>query len=330
MLSYLMNYSPDEKFNSQEIPEAEEYDFIVVGAGSAGCVIANRLTEVDNWKVLLLEVGKDEPLIANIPAFAKSLALTEFDWEYKTQPEDSLVGKNKVFTWYFGKVMGGTSAMNGMYYVRGNREDFNNWEKMGNPGWSYNDVLPYFKKSENNLDREVVKNNPNYHGTGGYLSVETFPFLTEQGKILLSAYQERGHNLTDSNAARQMGVTISQLTTNRNSRSSTNIAFIRSIRGIRKNLFVKSQALVTKILINPKTKTAFGVEYTCQKTNVTKRVLARKEVIISGGVVNSPQLLMVSGIGPSDELKKHNIEVIKDLPVRKKLTGPCVCSRSIG
>ncbi|XP_043464751.1 glucose dehydrogenase [FAD, quinone]-like [Leptopilina heterotoma] len=319
MLSYLLNYSPDKKFNLQEIPEVEEYDFIVVGAGSAGCVVANRLSEVNDWKVLLLEVGKEEPLIANIPGFLKYLGLTEFDWEYKTQPESSLIGENKEITWHFGKVMGGSSAMNGMYYVRGNREDFDNWEKMGNPGWSYKDVLPYFLKSENNLDPEVVKNNPNYHGTGGYLSVQTFPYLTEEGKILLNAYQEQGHNLTDPNAVKQLGVTLSQLTAGNNFRSSTNIAFIRSIRGIRKNLFVKSQSLVTKIIIDAKTKKTIGVEYTSLKTNVTKTILVRKEVIISGGVVNSPQLLMVSGVGPSEELKKHSIEVIKDLPVGKNL-----------
>ncbi|XP_043464752.1 glucose dehydrogenase [FAD, quinone]-like [Leptopilina heterotoma] len=319
MLSYLFNYSPDQKFNLQEIPETEEYDFIVVGAGSAGCVVANRLSEVNDWKVLLLEVGKEEPLIANIPGLVKSLTFTEFDWAYKTQPEESLIGKNKIITWYLGKVMGGSSAMNGMYYVRGNREDFDNWEKMGNPGWSYKDVLPYFLKSENNLDRELVENNPKYHGTGGYLSVQKFPYVTEEGKILLNAYQEQGHNLTDPNAVKQLGVTLSQLTAGNNSRSSTNIAFIRSIRGIRKNLFVKSQSLVTKIIIDAKTKKTIGVEYTSLKTNVTKKILARKEVIISGGVVNSPQLLMVSGVGPSEELKKHKIKVIKDLPVGRNL-----------
>ncbi|XP_043461836.1 glucose dehydrogenase [FAD, quinone]-like [Leptopilina heterotoma] len=317
--SFLFGYSPDNKFSLQTNPEPEAYDFIVVGAGAAGCVVANRLSEINDWKILLLEAGKEEPLRATIPAYAGSLGDTEFDWKYKTQPEKSAIGRNKQVKWPRGKIMGGSSAVNAMYYVRGSKEDFNNWERMGNPGWSYEQVLPYFIKSENNLDNKVVEANPDYHGTGGYLSVESFPYLTEPGKIALNAFQERGYKLLDVNAADQLGVAVTQMTAGNNSRSSTNIAFIRPIRAERKNLFVKSQALATKIIIDQKTNRATGIEYTSLKTGKTHKVSAKKEIIISGGVVNSPQLLMVSGIGPSDELRKHKIKVIKDLPVGKNL-----------
>ncbi|XP_051160264.1 glucose dehydrogenase [FAD, quinone]-like [Leptopilina boulardi] len=317
--SFLFGYSPDNKYNLQVKPEPEVYDFIIVGAGSAGCVVANRLSEINNWNVLLLEAGNEEPIRATIPGFGGSLGGTEFDWKYRTQSEKSEIVKSKEIYWPRGKIMGGSSSINGMYYVRGNREDFDNWARMGNPGWSYKDVLPYFIKSENNLDPTVVEKNPDYHGTGGYLSVQTNPFFTEPAKIAIKAFQEKGYDLIDANAAKQLGITRTQITAGNNSRSSTNVAFIRPIRGERKNLFIKSQSFATKILIDTKTKKARGVEYTSQKTGKTQIVMASKEVIVSGGVINSPQLLMVSGVGPCEELKKHKIEVIKNLSVGKNL-----------
>lgn len=166
---------------------------------------------------------------------------------------------------------------------------------------------------------KVVENNPDYHGTGGYLSVQTFPYITETGRVAINAFREQGYDFLDVNAKKQWGVTVTQISAGNNSRSSSNIAFIRSIREERNNLFVKSQSLGTKILIDAKTKKATGVEYISLKTGKKRTVMARKEVIVSGGVINSPQLLMVSGVGPSDELGKHKIQVIKNLSVGKNL-----------
>lgn len=164
-----------------------------------------------------------------------------------------------------------------------------------------------------------MEKNPKYHGTGGHLSVESFPFMSREGKIVQKAFEEIGYNLTDVNAKNQIGVTFPQSTTKNNVRQSTNRAFIRPIRGIRKNLIIKIQSHVTKIIINPITKSAIGVEYTSLKTGEKKQVGTRKEIILSAGVINSPKILMISGIGPSDELQKHKINVIKNLSVGRNL-----------
>ncbi|KZC09322.1 Glucose dehydrogenase [acceptor] [Dufourea novaeangliae] len=310
-----------KNFPTATNPFAKEYDFIIVGAGSAGCVLANRLSEVRNWKILLLEAGIEEPVVADIPAFASMLQASNIDWMYRTQPEQHSCRSRRggSCAWARGKVMGGSSTVNYMIYIRGNPKDYDDWAEKGNYGWSYGEVLPYFLKSENNEDPEVVKENPHYHGQGGYQNVERFPHPDPNTDILINAWMELGHESVDANTERQLGVMRLQTTSVHGMRQSTNGAFIRPIRRKRKNLTIETRAHVTRILIDERTKRATGVEYVSTETGVTKVAMTRKEVILSGGAINSPKLLMLSGVGPAQELQRHGIKVVSDLPVGKNL-----------
>lgn len=320
VVANLFGHSKDD--SSPNYDTKEEYDFIVVGAGSAGCVLANRLSEVKQWKILLLEAGIEEPDVAGIPAFANMLSGSNIDWMYHTQPQkySCLARENRECVSPRGKVMGGSSTINMMMYVRGNSKDYNEWAEAGNYGWSYEEVLPYFLKSENNLDPEVVKENPRYHSQGGYQSIERFPYNDINNDILLNAWQELGYELVDVNANNQLGVMNLQTTSANGTRQSTNKAFIQSIRRKRKNLTIKTESYVTKLLVDNKTKRVTGVEYT-SGNNRTKlnRVFAEKEVILSAGSINSPKILMLSGIGPREELEKYGIQVISNLSVGRNL-----------
>ncbi|XP_033212260.1 glucose dehydrogenase [FAD, quinone]-like [Belonocnema kinseyi] len=224
--------------------------------------------------------------------------------------------------------MGGSTSYNGMAYMRGNRADYNKWAELGNTGWSYKEVLPYFKKSENNLDEEIVKNNSEYHGIGGYLSVQRFPYADENVKNIFEACQEIGYKKVDLNGENQLGTMILQTTSRDGQRQSTNTAFIKPIRNKRTNLFIETEAYVTKIKIHPISNRAIGIEYTSTVNNsrIKKVALATKEVIISGGTVNSPQLLMLSGIGPAEDLQKLGIKVIKNSPVGRNLRDHVSCT----
>ncbi|XP_044746471.1 glucose dehydrogenase [FAD, quinone]-like [Coccinella septempunctata] len=307
----------NEKRTSGAPKQEEIYDFIVIGAGSAGCVVANRLSEVSHWKVLLLEAGDEEPDVTSVPAFAPMLQRSSIDWGYMTQPQthSCLARRNRQCAWPRGKVMGGSSAINYMIYIRGNPSDYDEWASLGNHGWSYEEVLPYFKKSENNHDAEA--NDKYYHGTGGYLTIERFPYQDENVKIGFEAYKELGLEVLDQNSDRQIGVMLLQHTVKHGERQSTNVAFIRPIRRKRNNLRIETKAHVIRVLIDPKTKVAYGAEYL--KNNQIVRVIAKKEVIVSAGTLNSPKILMLSGIGPAEHLEEMGIEVLKDLSVGQNL-----------
>ncbi|KAF3430179.1 hypothetical protein E2986_07371 [Frieseomelitta varia] len=313
----------------------KEYDFVIVGAGSAGCVLANRLSEVNHWKILLLDAGIEEPKVADVPAFAPMLLGSNIDWMYQTQPQQyaclSKAGKACLIP--RGKVMGGSSTINFMVYVRGNKRDYDGWAKAGNYGWSYEEVLPYFLKSENNLNPEVLNSesaslnteshpeeNPHYHRKGGYQSVQRLPYDDINGDIILSAWQELGYELVDVNANNQLGVMKLQTFSANGTRQSTNKAFIQPIRCRRRNLTIRTESYVTKLLVDNKTRRVTGVEYT-SGNNRTKlnTVFAKKEVILSAGSINSPKILMLSGIGPGEELEKYGIEVISNLSVGRNL-----------
>lgn len=328
-LAVLLGISQDDAYNKQIRHETDEYDFIIVGAGSAGCVVANRLTENSEWRVLLLEAGKEEPLAADVPSFIFITEKTHLDWNYHSQPNNNACLLQNGCTLPQGKVIGGTGTINFMLYIRGNQEDYNNWERMGNTGWSYKDVLPYFKKSEDNRDQDILRSSSEYHATGGYLTVERMHYLDNASKVLFDALQELGHESTDVNGRNQQGSMISQTTSRDGVRMSSNGAFIRPIRQSRKNLFIKNQIYVTKILIDHETKRAFGVEYTSSITGDSKRVFAKKEVIVSAGTIQSPKLLMLSGIGPRDELERHGINVIKNLSVGHNYHNHITCRNII-
>ncbi|KAK9294322.1 hypothetical protein QLX08_011028 [Tetragonisca angustula] len=319
LIANLFGHSGDS-YPNKDIEE--EYDFIIVGAGSAGCVVANRLSEMKHWKILLLEAGIEESEVTDIPAFAPILSGSNIDWMYRMQPEQHSCRSrmNGSCALPRSKVMGGSSTINYMVYIRGNPKDYDEWADAGNRGWSYKDVLPYFLKSENNRDPQIVEDNPQYHNQNGYQSVQQFPYTDINIEILLNAWQELGYKYVDVNANDQLGAMKLQTTSANGIRQSTNYAFIRPIRSKRKNLTIKTESYVTKLLVDHKKNRVTGIEYT-SRNNRTKlnTVFARKEVILSAGSINSPKILMLSGIGPKEELKKHGIKVISDLSVGKNL-----------
>ncbi|KAF2367254.1 Glucose-methanol-choline oxidoreductase N-terminal [Trinorchestia longiramus] len=294
-----------------------------VGAGSAGAVMANRLSEVPESSVLLLEAGEDESDISDVPALAGYLQLSKMDWKYKTEPQNSacLAMAGRRCNWPRGRVLGGSSVLNYMLYVRGNRRDYDEWERHGNTGWNFDALLPYFKKSEDNRNPYIARNK-RYHSTGGYLTVQESPWRTPLATAFVEGGMELGYVNRDYNAAYQTGGSlftsyqtgfmIPQGTIRRGSRCSTSKAFLRPIRG-RKNLHIATNAFVTKVLIDPHSRRAYGVKMVRKGRVIV--VLARKEVILSAGSVNSAQLLMLSGVGPRKHLQHHGIRVIQDLPV---------------
>ncbi|XP_037889012.1 glucose dehydrogenase [FAD, quinone] isoform X2 [Glossina fuscipes] len=293
-----------------------EYDFVVIGAGSAGAVVANRLSEIRKWKILLIEAGPDENEISDVPSLAAYLQLSKLDWQYKTEPSNKacLGMKNNRCNWPRGKVLGGSSVLNYMLYVRGNRHDYDHWEALGNTGWNYDNVLHYFKKSEDN--RNPYLSNSPYHSTGGYLTVQESPWHSPLVAAFVEAGNELGYENRDINGQQQTGFMIAQGTIRRGSRCSTAKAFLRPIRQ-RKNFHLSMNSQVTKIIFEPKTKRARAVEFI--KQGQMKKILAKREIVLAAGAINTPQLLMLSGVGPRKHLDKLGIKVIQDLPVGENL-----------
>ncbi|XP_054004403.1 glucose dehydrogenase [FAD, quinone] [Hylaeus anthracinus] len=293
------------------------YDFIVVGGGSAGAVVASRLSEVSNWTVLLLEAGSDENEISDVPLLAGYTQLSEFDWKYQTSPPTAsaycLAMLGDRCNWPRGKVLGGSSVLNAMIYVRGNRRDYDNWASLGNPGWSYDEVLPYFLKSEDNRNPYLARTP--YHATGGYLTVQEAPWRTPLSIAFLQAGQELGYEIRDINGAQQTGFMLTQATIRRGSRCSTAKAFLRPVKN-RENLHIAMNSQALRVLFNDD-KRATGVEILRDGHQQTVRV--RREIVLSAGAINSPQLLMLSGIGPREHLAEFNIPVISDLRVGDNL-----------
>lgn len=293
-----------------------KYDFIVVGGGSAGAVVANRLSEIPHWNILLLEAGPDENEISDVPSLAAYLQLSKLDWAYKTQPSNkSCLGmNNNRCNWPRGKVLGGSSVLNYMLYVRGNRNDYDLWEKLGNTGWGYDSILPYFKKSEDNRNPYLSKTP--YHGKGGFLTVQESPWHTPLVAAFVEAGTELGYDNRDVNGEFQEGFMIAQGTIRRGSRCSTAKAFLRPVR-LRRNLHVAMHSHVTKIIMDTVNLRAVGVEFI--RNGKRHRIGATKEVIMSAGAINTPQIMMLSGIGPQVHLDDMGIPVLKDLPVGENM-----------
>ncbi|KAL3271340.1 hypothetical protein HHI36_021828 [Cryptolaemus montrouzieri] len=291
------------------------YDFIIVGSGAAGSVIANRLSEIPEWNVLLIEAGDYETQLMDIPLAAPAFQFTKYNWEYyaEYQPNTSTGLVNELMHWPRGKALGGTSTINYMIYTRGNPVDFNNWAAKGNPGWSYNEILPYYLKSERS---RLSVEDPQVHNHEGYLGVGDV-----YKSRLLDAFIEGGRELglpyIDYNSPKQpFGVSRIQATVRRGRRHSAATAFLKPIRN-RPNLHILHPAYATRVLINRNTREAYGVE--CEIAGKLYKIKASKEVILSAGSFNSPQLLMLSGIGPADHLKELGIKVLQDLPVGQNL-----------
>ncbi|GLG98284.1 Glucose dehydrogenase [FAD, quinone] [Gryllus bimaculatus] len=290
---------------------ADAFDFVVVGAGAAGCVLANRLSEGGNWTVLLLEAGGSETYSMSVPYFMGRLQQTEFNWNYRTVPSDTVGAglDGKINYCPKGKIVGGTTVLNAMCVIRGHRKDFDRWEAIGNTGWGYEGVLPYFRKME---DMQIPHlKNSKYHGRGGPIKIDYFPYQSELSKLVIQAGKEMGYEELDYNGEKMTGFGRVQTTSFNGTRWSASRGYLHPIRH-RKNFFLRKRSLVYKILINEGTKTAFGVKYRRDGKSFT--VFARREVIVSAGPIAAPQLLMLSGVGPKEHLQKLKIPVIHDLP----------------
>jgi choline dehydrogenase len=279
-------------------------DYVIVGAGSAGCVVADRLSE-DGAQVVLLEAGPTDwhPMI-HIPAGALHLRANPLvNWNYYAEPEAEI--GNRSLHWPRGRVLGGTSSINGMLYVRGNPADYDGWAQMGCRGWSYSDVLPYFKKSE-----RYAPGDGQYRGKSGPLLVEDYRTILPLTHRFVEAAQQAGFPLTrDYNGAVQEGVGYSQMTRNGRFRGSTARTFLAEARR-RPNLRVVTKAIATRVLLDGKR--CIGAAF--RQNGVDNRALAAREVVISGGTVNSPHLLQISGIGPAADLQSIGVVVTHDLP----------------
>ena len=280
------------------------YDYIIIGAGSAGCVLANRLSANGKYTILLLEAGgKDKSQDIQVPAAFPKTLQTSLDWGYRTVAQGQL--HNRSLYLPRGKVLGGSSSINAMIYIRGNRADYDGWAALGNEGWGYEAVLPYFKKSEN---QQQLKSE--YHGTAGPLNVTDRNYTNPLSHVFVEAAQEVGFpENEDFNGAEQEGFGLYQVTNTNGARCSAAAAFLRPAEG-RPNLSVETEALVHRILIE--NGQAKGVEY--KQKGLKKQALSSREVILCAGAYNSPQLLMLSGIGDGEELKKHGIGAHRHLP----------------
>ncbi|KAJ8883165.1 hypothetical protein PR048_015005 [Dryococelus australis] len=304
-------------------PGGGNYDFVIVGGGAAGCTLANRLSEIARWKVLLLEAGGEEPEWSQVPAYSSYTLTPEshIDWGFRTAPSPlSCGGVGCVYP--RGKTLGGSTAINGMFYVRGSRQDYDDWRSLGNDGWGYDDVLGYFKKSERNGNRTLAATR--YHGTGGTLDVNVFKYQDVNTRAIIDALVQYGLPERDLNGEYIIGAAITQMISFNGARRSTNQAFLREARK-RSNLEVITMAHVSRVLIRNRNQ-AYGVEYL--KDGITYRVFATKEVILSAGSICTPQILQLSGIGPADVLKPFGIKVVADLPVGENLQDH-VCSTTV-
>jgi len=285
--------------------EAREFDYVIVGAGSAGCVLANRLSADGKHSVLLLEAGpKDTNIWIHVPlGYGKLFKEKSVNWMYQTEPEPELGGR-QVFQ-PRGKVLGGSSSINGLLYVRGQHEDYDRWRQRGNAGWGYDDVLPYFRKAENQQ-----RGGDKYHGVGGPLPVSDLGHPDPLSAAFIDAAAETGLPVNpDFNGATQEGAGFFQTTTQRGRRASTAYSYLRPAKS-RGNLHVETSALAQRILFEGRR--ARAVEY--RQGGVLRTARARKEILVSGGAYNSPQLLQLSGVGPAELLKQHGIDVVLDAP----------------
>jgi choline dehydrogenase len=286
-------------------PHSETFDYIIVGAGSAGCVLANRLTASGRHRVLLLEAGgHDRHMWIHIPlGFAKLFDNAKVNWLYASEPEPELNDRKIIQP--RGKVLGGSSSINGLLYIRGQHEDYDHWRQLGNAGWAFADVLPYFRRAE---DQE--RGADDLHGVGGPLAVSNVCEPHPLCEAFIEAAQQSGIPRNDDfNGPKQEGAGYFQLTVKNGRRWSTAAGYLKQARK-RHNLKIELNALATRIVLDGRR--AVGIEY--RQGDATRTAYADAEVVLAGGAFNSPQLMQLSGLGPADLLRGHGIAVIADMP----------------
>ncbi|CAI6360331.1 unnamed protein product [Macrosiphum euphorbiae] len=295
--------------------DVEEVDFIVVGGGVAGPVVAGRLSENPNWTVTLFESGPEQPAAIDIPALLSSAIATKYDWQYITTPQKhACLAYGGVCGWPRGRLLGGTASLSGSMYSRGHRDVYDEWLRDGNVGWGYDDVLPFFKMSENNRDY-----NTEIHGTRGPMPVQKPTEILPIARTLMEAARELGYSEMDMSEPDPMGFSIAQLMINSAKvRVTTPTAYLRPYLRSRGHLRVKINRHVTKLLVAADRRSVHGVEYV-DSSNRTRRLMARKEVILCAGVIGSAHLLMLSGIGPAEDLRPLGVPVVQDLRVGHNL-----------
>ncbi|XP_055296196.1 glucose dehydrogenase [FAD, quinone]-like [Sitodiplosis mosellana] len=314
ILNTLTGVWPDDYGNIAVERGSDVYDFIIVGAGTSGSIVASRLSEVPNWKILLIEAGGDPPIQSLIPGLLFSMAKTPVDWQFYAK-STSACKLAPGGTCYLprGKMLGGSSSINYMFFVRGIEDDYNEWANLGSSGWDYESVLPYFRKFEGNQNKNFVAYaNGRYHSATGPLKISSTPIASIDGAIAGLLREAGVQFIPDLNADYKLGHTFIQLFTSNGLRSSSASGYLSPV-WTRSNLHVIKQAYVTKVLLNDKNE-AYGVEF-LYKGQYKMKAYSKKEVIVSAGAIQSPTLLMRSGIGPKQHLEKQKIACKADLHV---------------
>jgi choline dehydrogenase len=281
------------------------FDFIIVGAGSAGCVLANRLSADPGHRVLLLEAGgRDWNPFIHMPAgIARLVGNRSIDWQFQTEPEAALGGRS--LYWPRGRVLGGSSSINAMCYTRGQPADYDGWAEAGARGWSYAEVLPYFRRAEDHYGGES-----RFHGRGGPLTVSSLGYRNPLSSVFVEAARARGLATNpDFNGERQEGAGYYDVTQRAGRRCSTAVAYLRPARQ-RPNLVIATHVTATRLLFDGTRAT--GIEYLQRGARIQAQ--AEREVLVSAGAIGSPQLLLLSGIGRADDLRAHGLPVVVDLP----------------
>ncbi len=280
------------------------FDYIVIGAGAAGCAVASRLTEDPSVSVLLLEAGgRDSSFLVHIPVGFTKLSGPKYNWGFETVPQSEL--DNRTMWYPQGRLLGGSTSINAMIYIRGNRQDYDTWAQLGNDDWGYDQVLPYFRRAEHN-----ERLNDEFHGSRGAMNVTEQVAHNELSKAFVRAAQELGLPFTpDFNGAEQDGVGYYDVTQKNARRESAATAYLDRAKR-RQNLTVQTHALATKIIVE--NQRAVGLRYVVDGREQV--AYANREVVVSAGAVNSPRLLLLSGIGPAEELASLGVDVVHDLP----------------
>ena len=287
------------------LPENAAFDYVIVGAGSSGCVLANRLSADGRHQVLLIEAGgRDNHLNIHIPMFVARLLMDErFTWPFKTEPQTHLNGKQQL--WVRGRVIGGSSSINGNLFVRGDPKEYDKWKNAGCEGWGYSDMLPLFKRLE-----DFPEGDPKVRGTGGPIGVTRLHKFDELADAFVDACEQNGYRrLHDYNDGSYEGTFYLQYSTRRGLRSSSAVAYLKPALK-RPNLTVITNATATRVLMEGKRATGVEISY----GGKLQQVKARREVVLSAGPLKSPQILELSGIGNADILQKHGIGVVHNLP----------------